>query len=70
MIANPVKEFDIELFQTDTRKPSKELPDLFDGFNPLHVDIHNFLPEHSSIPIKGGDKLKMKAAKPTAANKI
>nr|CUU97450.1 hypothetical transcript [Hymenolepis microstoma] len=65
MICNPVKEFDTELFQTETRESPK---DLAEDSNPIHGDIHNFLPELSTISIKRRNKRKRKTAKLTAAN--
>nr|CDS35247.1 hypothetical protein HmN_001012600 [Hymenolepis microstoma]CUU99537.1 hypothetical transcript [Hymenolepis microstoma] len=68
MIANPMKESGIELFQTDSQELSKEPSDLADDSNPEKVDIYDFLPEHSTASLKTREKRKRTTPKPTAVN--
>nr|CUU98666.1 hypothetical transcript [Hymenolepis microstoma] len=51
-VAIPVKEFDTEIFQTDARELSNELPDLADDFSSTRGDIPSLLPEHSPRDVK------------------
>ncbi|KAM3181481.1 hypothetical protein ACTXT7_014294 [Hymenolepis weldensis] len=69
-ITNSATEFDTELFQTDIRELSQELPEHTDDSNPVQDGIHDFLPEHVTASIKTRDKRKRKPPKSTATTRI
>ncbi|KAM3181597.1 hypothetical protein ACTXT7_014053 [Hymenolepis weldensis] len=65
---NSATEFDTELFQTDIRELSQELPEHADDPNPVQDDTHGFLPENATASRKIRDKRKRKTPKTTAVN--
>ncbi|KAM3184229.1 hypothetical protein ACTXT7_008790 [Hymenolepis weldensis] len=65
---NSATEFDTELFQTDIRELSQELPEHADDPHPVQDDTHGFLPEHATASRKIRDKRKRKTPKSTAVN--
>ncbi|KAM3170958.1 hypothetical protein ACTXT7_017571 [Hymenolepis weldensis] len=65
---NSAIEFETELFQTDIRELSQELPEHADDPNHVQDDTHGFLPEHAIASRKVRDKRKRKTPKSTAVN--
>ncbi|VUZ45164.1 unnamed protein product, partial [Hymenolepis diminuta] len=67
-ITNSATEFDTELFQTDIRELSQELPEHVDDSNLVRDDSYDFLPEHTTASHKSRGKRKKKTSKSTAVN--